>query len=80
MNIVTAVRTRVKELLAERNISLYKLERVGGISPNTTKDLMSEKNKSVNLKTVMQIVRAFEMTTSEFFNSPLFERDDLDID
>lgn len=80
MTLTNAVKQRVKELLAKKDISLYRLERIGGISPNTTKGLMSEKNKSVNLKTVMQIIRAFEMRASEFFDSPLFDSFDLDID
>ena len=79
MTLANAVKTRVKELLTERKISLYKLERIGGISPNTTKDLMAEKNKSVNLKTVMQIIRAFEMRASDFFDER-FDSFDLDID
>ena len=37
-------------------------------------------NFSVNLKTIMQIIRGLEMTTAEFFNDPIFEREDLDID
>jgi DNA-binding Xre family transcriptional regulator len=80
MTLTNAVKSRVKELLIANNISLYRLERIGGISPNTTKSLMSEKNKSVNLKTVMQIIQAFNMKPHEFFNSPFFEDPDLDID
>ena len=47
---------------------------------NTMKTLMGERNQSVNLKTVMQIIRGLEMTTAEFFNDPIFESDDLEID
>ena len=47
---------------------------------NTMKTLMGERNQSVNLKTVMQIIRGLEMTTAEFFNDPIFESEDLEID
>jgi DNA-binding Xre family transcriptional regulator len=80
MTIVQAIKTRIKELLAERDMSLYKLERVGGISPNTTKGIMAGKNKSVNFKVIMQIIRAFGMSTKDFFDSSIFESDDLDFD
>ena len=41
---------------------------------------MSEKNSSVNLKTVMQFARGFNMTVSEFFNDRVFENPDLEIE
>jgi len=47
---------------------------------NTMKTLMSERNKGVNLKTVMQIIRGLDMTAAQFFDDPLFENPDLEID
>ena len=44
------------------------------------KTLMGERNKSVNLKTVMQIIRGLNMTTAHFFDDPIFENPDLEID
>ena len=41
---------------------------------------MRETNKSVNLKTVLQIVRGLDMTVSEFFDDPIFKSDELEID
>lgn len=46
---------------------------------NTMKTLMSERNKSVNLRTVMQIIRGLDMTPAEFFNDPLFESEGLEL-
>ena len=40
----------------------------------------TQRNQSVNLKTVMQIIRGLEMTTAESFNDPIFESEDLEID
>ena len=50
------------------------------IPHNTMKMLMSERNSGVNLKTVMQIIRGLDMTTAQFFDNPLFESPDLEID
>jgi DNA-binding Xre family transcriptional regulator len=80
MTLTSAVKNRIKELLAERNISLYRLERIGGISPNTANSIMAERNKSLNFKIIMQFIQAFDMKPHEFFNSPFFEDPDLDID
>ena len=56
------------------------MEKIIAMPHNTMKTLMGERNKSVNLKTVMQIARGLDMTLSEFFNDPIFENSDLEID
>ena len=44
------------------------------------KTLMRETNNGVNLKTVMQIAKGLNMPLKEFFDDPIFERDDLEIE
>lgn len=80
MKLSTAVAMRISNILRERKMSQYRLEKIIAMPHNTMKTLMGEKNKSVNLKTVMQIIRGLEMTAAEFFDDPIFERDDLEID
>lgn len=80
MKLSTAVALRVSNILRERNMSQYRLEKIIAMPHNTMKTLMGERNKSVNLKTVMQIIRGLEMTTAEFFDDPIFESKDLEID
>lgn len=80
MKLSKAVAMRISDILRERNISQYRLERIIAMPHNTMKTLMGARNNSVNLKTIMQIIRGLEMTTAEFFNDPIFEREDLDID
>lgn len=80
MKLSTAVALRVSNILAERKMSQYRLEKIIAMPHNTMKTLMGERNQSVNLKTVMQIIRGLEMTTAEFFDDPIFESEDLEID
>ena len=80
MKLSTAVALRISKLLEERNISQYRLERMIAMPHNTLKTLMGERNKGVNLTTVMQISRGLGLTASEIFDDPLFEREDLEID
>ena len=80
MKLSTAVALRVSKILEERKMSQYRLEKIIAMPHNTMKTLMGERNQSVNLKTVMQIIRGLEMTTAEFFNDPIFESEDLEID
>ncbi len=79
MKISTAVATRISNLLRERNMSQYRLEKITAIPHNTMKSLMRERNDGVNLTTVLQIVRGLGITAAEFFNDPLFESDDLEL-
>ena len=80
MKLSTAVALRISNLLREKNMSQYRLEKNIAMPHNTMKTLMGERNKSVNLRTVLQIIRGLDLTVSEFFNDPIFESDELDID
>lgn len=80
MKLSTAVAMRISNILQERNMSQYRLEKKIAMPHNTMKTLMSERNSGVNLKTVMQIIRGLEMTAAQFFDDPLFENPDLEID
>ena len=79
MKLSTAVAMRISNILREKNMSQYRLEKNIAMPHNTMKTLMGERNKSVNLRTVMQIIKGLDMTPAEFFNDPLFVSDELDI-
>lgn len=79
MKLSTAVAMRISNILREKNMSQYRLEKNIAMPHNTMKTLMGERNKSVNLRTVMQIIKGLDMTPSEFFDDPLFVSDELDI-
>lgn len=79
MKLSTAVAERISNILAEKQMSQYRLEKIIAMPHNTLKTLMSGRNKSVNLRTVMQIVKGLDMTVAEFFNDALFESEDLEI-
>lgn len=80
MNISSAVAKRIKELLLEKNMTQYKLERKACLSHDTIKSIMKGKAKGVNLKTLVYIADGFDMTVAEFLNCDLFLYENLDID
>ncbi len=80
MNISSAVAKRIKELLLEKNMTQYKLERKACLSHDTIKSIMKGKAKGVNLKTLVYIANGFDMTVAEFLNCDLFLYENLDID
>lgn len=80
MKLSSAVALRISNLLREKKMSQYRLEHKIAMPHNTMRTLMSERNNGVNLKTVFLIIRGLDMTVSEFFNDPIFENPDLEID
>ena len=80
MKLSTAVVKRTNDLLRERNMSQYRLEKITAISHNTMRSLMSERSNGVNLRTVLIIIRGLDMTAAEFFDDPIFDDPELEID
>ena len=80
MNICQAVALRIKKLLKEKNITLYKLEKKSGILHGTMMCIINERNKNITMKTIFQLARGFEMNRLEFLNDDNILSEELDID
>ena len=80
MKISEAVAKRTKDLIAQKNITQYRLCRDIAMHLNTMTNIMTAKNNSVNLKTILQISKGLGITPSEFLNDPIFTSDDLDME
>ena len=80
MKVSQAVATRIREILDEKNITQYRLEKNSGLSKGTITSLMYSRYKGVNLTTLIVIIRTLGMSVEEFFSSPLFNEKNLDID
>lgn len=80
MKLSSAVALRIKELLAERQMTQYRLEKKMAIHHNTMHSIMHAHYQAVNLKTLFLIMMGLEVTPAEFFNDPIFTRDELEID
>lgn len=75
-----AVAMRISKLLKEKNMTQYRLEQNSGILHGTMACIMSERNKTVTLSTIILIARGFNMTLQEFLNDPLFDDKNLNIE
>lgn len=80
MKISKAITTRINEILIEKDLSWYKLEKITGLSKGTIVGIQYSKYKSVNLTTLVIIIRALGISIDEFFKSPLFSEENLDYD
>ena len=74
-----AVALRIKELLKQKGITQYRLAMNSGVTHSTLKNIVHETVKDNLLSTVILIAGGFDMTVSEFLNSPLFLEENLNI-
>ena len=75
-----AVTLRIVELLKEKNITQYRLAMNSGVAHSTLKNIIHETVKDNLLSTVILIAGGFDMSVSEFLDTPLFLEENLDID
>ena len=80
MKVSQAVADRIREILAEKGMSVYKLEINSGLPKGTVNSLMYARYRGVNLTTLIVIIRTLGISIDEFFKSSLFSEENLDID
>lgn len=73
-----AVSGRILQLLQERNMTQYQLFKRTGIPRSTISDIMNCANPSVKLRIIHEMCQGFGIGISDFFNSPLFNEDNLE--
>ena len=78
-NVNRAVALRISQLLKEKGITQYRLAINSGITHSTLKNIIHETVKDNLLSTVILISSGFNMTVSEFLDSPLFLAENLNI-
>ena len=80
ITVCNAVNKRLREFLDDKKMTPYRFGKDNAIHQNTLKNLLRESNPSVNLKTVLQICKGLGIAPAQFFDSPIFTSDELDIE
>ena len=80
MRISEIVALRIRQILKQRKMTQYRLEQLSGISHNTMINLLNARYKAANMRTVFIIINSLGMTIKDFFDDPLFDFDDMNID
>ena len=73
-----AISMRVKELLEERNMTQYQLFTKSGVPKSTLNNIIHCSYDSVKLRIIHELCQGFQISISEFFQSPLFDEVNLD--
>ena len=73
MKLYDAVLQRLKQIMAEKNASLYSLNKEGGIPKSTLSQVLNKKQSKIKLDLLYDILSTMGVTLKEFFDDPLFE-------
>ncbi|MCI8324978.1 MAG: helix-turn-helix transcriptional regulator [Clostridia bacterium] len=80
MTLNQAFAIRVREILKEKKLTQYRLEQLTGIYHSTMNAILNNRTKASNFKSIALIIRELGITMTEFFDSPVFDFDNLDIE
>ena len=72
MLIGEAVKLRILELCAQRELSINKLCTISGITQSTVNNIVSGRNNSVTVSTIKKLCDGLDITIQDFFDSELF--------
>lgn len=78
MQLNQAVSMRLQELLTEKNMTQYQLSTKSGLPRSTVSNIINCTYPSMKLRIVHEVCQGLEMSINDFFNSPLFNEENLD--
>lgn len=79
MKLAQAVGKRTQELLFEKKMTQYRLGKITCLNEKTLSDLIKGRTTDVNFSTIYLIINALEITLLEFFDSPIFSKENIEI-
>ncbi|MBQ7307634.1 MAG: helix-turn-helix transcriptional regulator [Clostridia bacterium] len=80
MNLNRAFALRLSNLLIEKNMSKYRLEKETGLTHSALRYIFNEINNDVKFSTIVKVCKALNISVVEFFNHELFNLENLDTD
>lgn len=75
-----AVAQRIVELCQERKIAVNALANISGVSPSTIYSMLNQKSQNPGVVSIKKICDGLEITVREFFDSPLFDETEQEIE
>ena len=73
MRIKEAIVKRFQQLCEERDIKYNELATMSGVTPSTVYSMMKKDRHDVSAVTVKKLCDGLELPISDFYNNPIFE-------
>lgn len=80
MKLNKAISQRIESLLTDKEMTQYALFKASGVPRPTLSNVMNCTYDSVKLRVIHEICLGLDISLIEFFNSPLFDIQNLDDD
>lgn len=78
MNLNRNFAIKLSQILNERKMSKYKLEKESGLSHSALRYIFNEVNTDVKFSTIVKVCKVFNIPLCEFFNDNLFKLENLE--
>ncbi len=75
-----AFAVRVREILKEKKMTQYRLEQQTGIYHSSMTNILNNTVKASNVRSIALIIRELGMTMTEFFDSSVFDFENLELE
>lgn len=80
MNLNRAFALRVSNILAQKKMSKYKLEKETGLTHSALRYIFNEVNSDVKFSTIVKVCTALDVSLQDFFDDEIFALNKLDFD
>ena len=77
MKLEDAVVLRIEQLCLEKSMTKYQLFLASGVPQSTLTSIKKKRSVSAKISTLYAICEGFDISLQEFFNSPLFNRENI---
>lgn len=67
------VALKIKDLMKEKNISIYKLESLSGVYSSTITLFLNRKTKTLRMENLLYLCEGLNISLAEFFSDSRFE-------
>ena len=78
MQLNEAVSKRLVELLSQRNMTQYQLYMKSGVPKSTIGNIINCAYPSMKLRVIHEICQGLQISITDFFESPLFDENNLE--
>lgn len=78
MQLNEAVSKRLSEFMQEKDMTQYQLFMKSGVPKSTISNIINCTYPSMKLRVIHELCQGLGVSIIEFFNSPLFEEDNLE--
>lgn len=80
MNTKMAVAKRILELSREQGITINTLGNIAGVTPSTIYSMLNNKSQNPGIVSIKKLCDGLEISLRSFFDSPLFDVLDQEIE